>query len=304
VKLQLAGQHFTWNFLLADVSTAILGIDFLQAHNLTVDPANCRLVQAGGRVFPTTAVTSGPTASVITGASPPTSRPASAAAGVKLPSGLPAATLSVGREASSFSTPDPVALQQAGIPSAASAARDRAASAAADVKLPSGLSAAASSAGGAASSTPPAPAACQQAGISSAAMAAGQRNAVSAVRPISTGKLPLFFQLLLQRFEDVVNPSKVLPQTSHGVEHHLETRGPPIASPFRRLDTEKLAAAKAEFAALERDGIIRRSSSPWASPLHMVKKPDGSCRCCGDYRRLNNVTVPDTYPLPNTMDFF
>jgi hypothetical protein len=132
------------------------------------------------------------------------------------------------------------------------------------------------------------PAAYQQAGISSAATAASQRNAVSAVKSILAGKLPLFFQLLLQRFEDVVNPSKVLPQTSHGVEHHLETRGPPIASPFRRLDPEKLAVAKAEFAALERDGIIRRSSRNWASPLHMVKKPDGLWRCCGDYRRLGS----------------
>ncbi len=302
MKLKLAGQHFTWNFLLADVSTAILGIDFLRAHNLSVDPANCRLVQAGGRVFPTLAVTSGPTASVITGAPPPTSRPASAAAGVKLPSGLPAAALSVGREASRFSTPGPVVPQQAGTSSAAPAARERAASAAADVKLPSGLTTVASSAGRAASPPLPAPAADQQAGLP-AAVAADQRNAVSAVRPISAGKLPLFFQLLLQRFEDVVNPSKVLPQTSHGVEHHLETRGPPIASPFRWLDTEKLAAAKAEFAALERDGIIRQLSSPWASPLHMVKKPDGSWRCCGDYRQLNNITVPDTYPLPNMMDF-
>ncbi len=176
---------------------------------------------------------------------PPTSRPASAAAGVKLPSGLPAAALSVGRETFSISTPGPVASQQAGIPSVTSAAYKRATSAAADIKLPSGLSAAASSAGGATSSTPPAPAVYQQAGISSAAVATGQRNTVSAVSPISTGKLPLFFQLLLQCLEDVVNPSKVLPQTSHGVEHHLETRGPPIASPFRRLDTEKLAAAKA-----------------------------------------------------------
>ncbi len=303
MKLQLAGQHFTWNFLQADVSTAILGIDFLRAHNLTVDPANCRLVQAGGRVFPTTAVTSGPTASVITGTSAPISRPASAAAGVKLPSGLLAAALSVGRKTSSSSTPDPAALQQAGLPSASSAARGQAASAAADVKPPFGLSAVASSAGRAAPSTSPAPAAHQQAGISSAATAADQRNAVSAVKPFLAGKLPLFFQLLLQRFEDVVNPSKVLPQTSHGVEHNLETRGPPIASPFRRLDTEMLAAAKAEFAALERDGIIRRSSSPWASPLHMVKKLDGSWRCCGNYHWLNNVTVPDTYPLPNMMDF-
>ncbi len=119
------------------------------------------------------------------------------------------------------------------------------------------------------------------------------------VSPALAGKLPLFFQLLLQWFEDVVNPSKVLLQTSHGVEHHLETRGPPIASLFRRLDTQKLVAAKAEFAALDRDGIIRRSSSPWASVLHRVKKPDGSWRCCGDYCRLNNVTVP----LPNMLDF-
>ena len=56
VKLKLAGQHFTWKFLLAAVSTAILGIDFLRAHSMSVDPANCRLVQAGGRVFPTSAV--------------------------------------------------------------------------------------------------------------------------------------------------------------------------------------------------------------------------------------------------------
>jgi hypothetical protein len=76
----------------------------------------------------------------------------------------------------------------------------------------------------------------------------------------------------------------------------------PSPTPFRRLDAQKLAAEKVKFAALERHGIIRRSSSPWASPLQMVKKLDGSWRCCGDYRRLN-VTVPDTYRLPNMMDF-
>jgi hypothetical protein len=53
---------------------------------------------------------------------------------------------------------------------------------------------------------------------------AGRRSAVS---PALAGKLPLFFQLLLQRYEDVVNPSKVLPQTSHGLEHHLETKDRP-----------------------------------------------------------------------------
>ena len=54
---------------------------------------------------------------------------------------------------------------------------------------------------------------------------------------------------------------------------------------------------------MEEAGIIRRSDSPWASTLHVVPKPDKSWRPCGDYRRLNNVTKPDYYPLPNICDF-
>ncbi len=54
---------------------------------------------------------------------------------------------------------------------------------------------------------------------------------------------------------------------------------------------------------MERDDIIRRSNSPWSSPLHMVRKPDGSWWPCGDYRRLNLVTVLDSFPLPNMIDF-
>ena len=93
-------------------------------------------------------------------------------------------------------------------------------------------------------------------------------------------------------------------KTKHGAEHHIRVKeGPPISSKFRRLDPVKFAAAKAKFDQLEREGIIRRSDSPWASPLHMVKKADGSWRPCGDYRRLNLITIPDAYPLPNMMDF-
>jgi hypothetical protein len=76
-----------------------------------------------------------------------------------------------------------------------------------------------------------------------------------------------------------------------------------VASKFRRLDPEKFSAAQAEFKQLEAEGIVRRSTSPWSSPLHMVKKSDGSWRPCGDFRRLNLVTEPDTYPLPNMLDF-
>ena len=70
----------------------------------------------------------------------------------------------------------------------------------------------------------------------------------------------------------------------------------------RRLDPDKLRTAKEEFRKLELAGIIRRSDSPWASPLHMVQKSVGSWRPCGDYRRLNNITTDDRYPLPNMQD--
>ncbi len=79
--------------------------------------------------------------------------------------------------------------------------------------------------------------------------------------------------------------------------------GPPISSKYRLLGQKKSATTKAEFDQLERDGIIRRSDSRWASPLHMVRKPDGSWRPCGDYRRLNLITIPNAYPMPTMMDF-
>jgi len=47
---------------------------------------------------------------------------------------------------------------------------------------------------------------------------------------------------------------------------------------------------------LEND-FIEFSNSPWASPVVLTKKPDGSFRFCCDYRKLNAVTKKDSYPL-------
>ena len=94
------------------------------------------------------------------------------------------------------------------------------------------------------------------------------------------------------------------PRTSaeHGIYHHIKTSGPPIFSKFRRLAPDKLQAAKKIFSDMETMGICQKASSPWASPLHIVTKKDDSLCPCDDYRRLNMVTEPDHYPLPNIAD--
>ena len=53
-----------------------------------------------------------------------------------------------------------------------------------------------------------------------------------------------------------------------------------------------------------KQGVIHPSTSPWASPITLQPKKDGTLRFCVDYRKLNAVTQKDAHPLPHIQDIF
>ena len=113
------------------------------------------------------------------------------------------------------------------------------------------------------------------------------------------------FRDLLAEYPHVISSEEFSASVpKHQVRHSVPTApGPPVFAKARRLDAKKLESARKEFAAMEAAVVIHCSSSPWASSLHMVRKPDRSWHPCGDYCRLNTQTVPDRYPQPNVADF-
>ena len=80
------------------------------------------------------------------------------------------------------------------------------------------------------------------------------------------------------------------------------TNPKPIYIPAYRKSYAERDTIKNEIDKMFKAGIIRKSNSPWNSPIILIPKPDGSVRLCVDYRSLNKVTVTDTFPLPLIRD--
>ena len=77
----------------------------------------------------------------------------------------------------------------------------------------------------------------------------------------------------------------------------IKSTGPPICQPAYMTPLLKRRIIDECIDDMLHQGIIRPSTSPWSSPITLVKKPDDSTRFCVDYRKLNAVTVSDSYPL-------
>uniref|UniRef100_A0AC34FI21 RNA-directed DNA polymerase n=1 Tax=Panagrolaimus sp. ES5 TaxID=591445 RepID=A0AC34FI21_9BILA len=83
-------------------------------------------------------------------------------------------------------------------------------------------------------------------------------------------------------------------------EHTIDTGDArPIKQPARPVPLPMKHEIKSLIDSLRNQKAIEESSSEWNSPLVLVRKKDGTVRICVDYRRLNDVTRKDAYPLPN-----
>lgn len=103
---------------------------------------------------------------------------------------------------------------------------------------------------------------------------------------------------LLRKFDDLfVSGNGALGRTKV-VKHSINISGSPIRQPMRRQPESLKGDMNEEVKKMLSKGVIRPSSSPWSSPVVMVRKKNGSWRFCIDYRKLNAVTHQDAYPLP------
>jgi transposase InsO family protein len=83
------------------------------------------------------------------------------------------------------------------------------------------------------------------------------------------------------------------------VKHKIDTETKyPIKQRLRRTPVHLEDTIHQHIDEMLDRNVIEKSSGPWASPVVLVRKKDGSTRFCVDYRKLNEATIKDAYPLP------
>jgi len=109
--------------------------------------------------------------------------------------------------------------------------------------------------------------------------------------------------LLLNEFQSIFAASESKNGRTAIVQHKINTNDAvPIRQVPRRVPLAKRDEVSKMIEDMHQDKVIEPSESPWCSPVVLVKKKDGSTRFCVDYRKLNDVTKKDSYPLPRIDD--
>uniref|UniRef100_A0A8C1RIA6 ribonuclease H n=1 Tax=Cyprinus carpio TaxID=7962 RepID=A0A8C1RIA6_CYPCA len=103
-------------------------------------------------------------------------------------------------------------------------------------------------------------------------------------------------QHLVGQFSDVFSPR---PGRTNLLQHDVRTpQGTIVRQRPYRIPEARRHAVEGEVREMLKLGVIEPSRSPWSSPIVMVPKPDGTLRFCNDFRRLNEVSEFDGYPMP------
>ena len=107
---------------------------------------------------------------------------------------------------------------------------------------------------------------------------------------------------LFKEFQDVFSQGDDDLGNTPLLEHGIETHGPPLRQPYRRQNPAVRREEMTQVQQMLSSNVIRPSNSPWASPVVMVRKKDGSLRFSVDFRQLNAATIKDAHPLPRIDD--
>uniref|UniRef100_A0AAY4E6M7 ribonuclease H n=1 Tax=Denticeps clupeoides TaxID=299321 RepID=A0AAY4E6M7_9TELE len=97
-------------------------------------------------------------------------------------------------------------------------------------------------------------------------------------------------------FSDLPGRTTVL---SHDIDVGNST---PIKQHPYRVNPVKRDIMRSEVDYLLQNNLAVHSQSPWSSPCLLVPKPDSTFRFCTDYRKVNSITKPDSFPLPRMED--